>query len=518
MAQHGGPARRAGGGPRSLRRRRRRRRLGVAGAATPRRRCRPRAATPDRRRPVRAHRPPGTAPRCKVGYSAWPGWFPLAVAEEQGIFEQAGVDVELTFFADYIASLDALVAGSIDVNTQTLNDTIFGVAAGSQQRIFLTNDNSTGNDAIICDASIGAVGGPRREVDRRRAGRRRPLPAAAGPRRGRPDARTTSSSRDCRRRRPRRRSPAGSSTASACSPRSRPRRWPARARTCCSARRTSRARSPTTSSPRRPPPRSTPTSCRSSSTPGTSRSTGSRPTRRRRRRSWPRRPSVTPEEYAAYAEGTTIFDAAQALDSFEDRAGRPDVAARDGPPDQPVPRVVGPHRAGGRPHRPVRPRATPPPTSTRRRMTAAPPGVTGSRTATGGERSARRGGRGHRSRAVRRSPRPGTATDRPAPRRRRPAAGASTRSGASAARSSMRWRVALGAVGVVGDPRRCGCSRPPRLDDASSFLVPTPAATWDALVGDVARRHAVGRPDGVAAADRHRLRDLGRHRRRASAS
>jgi NitT/TauT family transport system substrate-binding protein len=93
----------------------------------------------------------------KVGYSAWPGWFPLAVAEQEGIFEQAGVDVELTYFADYISSLDALVAGSIDVNTQTLNDTIFGVAAGSEQRIFLTNDNSTGNDAIICDAAITKI-------------------------------------------------------------------------------------------------------------------------------------------------------------------------------------------------------------------------------------------------------------------------------------------------------------------------------------------------------------------------
>ena len=99
----------------------------------------------------------GDAVTLKVGYSAWPGWFPLAVAEKEGIFEQAGVDVELTYFADYISSLDALVAGSIDVNTQTLNDTIFGVAAGSAQRIFLTNDNSTGNDAIICDAAITKV-------------------------------------------------------------------------------------------------------------------------------------------------------------------------------------------------------------------------------------------------------------------------------------------------------------------------------------------------------------------------
>jgi NitT/TauT family transport system substrate-binding protein len=99
----------------------------------------------------------GDGATLKVGYSAWPGWFPLAVAEQEGIFEQAGVKVELTYFADYISSLDALVAGSIDVNTQTLNDTIFGVAAGSAQRIFLTNDNSTGNDAIICDASITTV-------------------------------------------------------------------------------------------------------------------------------------------------------------------------------------------------------------------------------------------------------------------------------------------------------------------------------------------------------------------------
>ena len=32
---------------------------------------------------------------------------------------------------------------------------------------------------------------------------------------------------------------------------------------------------------------------------------------------------VTPEEYEAFAEGTTIFDAEQALDAFEDRADDP---------------------------------------------------------------------------------------------------------------------------------------------------------------------------------------------------
>lgn len=104
--------------------------------------------------------PDGSAPSggsgdvLKIGYSAWPGWFPLAVAEKQGIFEQVGLDVELTYFVDYTASLDALVAEQIDVNSQTLNDTIFAVSSGADQKIVVVNDNSTGNDQIICDESI----------------------------------------------------------------------------------------------------------------------------------------------------------------------------------------------------------------------------------------------------------------------------------------------------------------------------------------------------------------------------
>jgi NitT/TauT family transport system substrate-binding protein len=93
----------------------------------------------------------------RLGYSAWPGWFPWAVAEDLGLFEANGLDVELTFFADYLTSLDAMVAGELDGNSQTLNDTMLGVASGSSQVIVIVNDNSTGNDAIIVDESIQTV-------------------------------------------------------------------------------------------------------------------------------------------------------------------------------------------------------------------------------------------------------------------------------------------------------------------------------------------------------------------------
>lgn len=92
-----------------------------------------------------------------IGYSAWPGWFPLAVAEEQGFFDDVGLDVELEFFADYTASLDALVAEQLDINSQTLSDTIFAVSSGAEQKVVVVGDNSTGNDAIICDESVESI-------------------------------------------------------------------------------------------------------------------------------------------------------------------------------------------------------------------------------------------------------------------------------------------------------------------------------------------------------------------------
>jgi NitT/TauT family transport system substrate-binding protein len=99
----------------------------------------------------------GSGEPITLGYSAWPGWFPWAVAEEAGIFEEVGVDVELEWFDDYLSSLDALASGSIDANSQTLNDTLVGVSAGSDQVVVLVNDNSAGNDQIIVDESITEI-------------------------------------------------------------------------------------------------------------------------------------------------------------------------------------------------------------------------------------------------------------------------------------------------------------------------------------------------------------------------
>ena len=95
--------------------------------------------------------------KVRLGYSDWPGWYPWDVASKQGLFEDAGLDVELTFFDNYTDSLNALNAGRLDANSQTLNDTLLSVASGAQQVIVLVNDNSTGNDQIIVKPGINSV-------------------------------------------------------------------------------------------------------------------------------------------------------------------------------------------------------------------------------------------------------------------------------------------------------------------------------------------------------------------------
>jgi NitT/TauT family transport system substrate-binding protein len=92
-----------------------------------------------------------------LGFSAWPGWFPWQVAEEQGLFKKNNVDVELKYFDSYTDSLNALSTGAIDGNSQTLNDTLVSVSGGAKQTIVLVNDNSTGNDKIIARKGIASV-------------------------------------------------------------------------------------------------------------------------------------------------------------------------------------------------------------------------------------------------------------------------------------------------------------------------------------------------------------------------
>src|SRR3981189_33584 len=98
-----------------------------------------------------------SAEKIRIGFSAWPGWFPWQVAQEKGLFAKNGVNVELKYFDSYTDSINALSSGTIDANSQTLNDTLTSVSGGAKLSIVLVNDNSTGNDKIIAREGITSV-------------------------------------------------------------------------------------------------------------------------------------------------------------------------------------------------------------------------------------------------------------------------------------------------------------------------------------------------------------------------
>jgi len=93
----------------------------------------------------------------KLGFSAWPGWFPWQVAQEQKIFEANNLPVNLKWFDGYLESISTLTAGQIDANSQTLGDTVNSISGGAKQVIVLVNDNSTGNDKIIVREGINEI-------------------------------------------------------------------------------------------------------------------------------------------------------------------------------------------------------------------------------------------------------------------------------------------------------------------------------------------------------------------------
>lgn len=112
--------------------------------------------TSDSSTPDTGNAPTGEA--IVIGYSNWAGWWPWAIAEQEGIFAKNNVNVELKWFDGYLESMNAFAAGELDGNCQTLNDTIsFAGDSINGQVAVLVNDNSAGNDKIIVTKDINTI-------------------------------------------------------------------------------------------------------------------------------------------------------------------------------------------------------------------------------------------------------------------------------------------------------------------------------------------------------------------------
>ncbi len=92
----------------------------------------------------------------KIAYSDWPGWVAWEIGIRKGWFAEAGVDVEFLWF-DYVASMDAYVAGQVDAVCMTNGDALVTGATGKSSVGIILNDFSNGNDMIVGGPGISEI-------------------------------------------------------------------------------------------------------------------------------------------------------------------------------------------------------------------------------------------------------------------------------------------------------------------------------------------------------------------------
>lgn len=92
----------------------------------------------------------------KIAYSDWPGWVAWEIAIQKDWFKEEGVDVEFLWF-DYVASMDAYVAGQVDAVCMTNGDALVTGATGKPSVGIIINDFSNGNDMIVGAPGIESI-------------------------------------------------------------------------------------------------------------------------------------------------------------------------------------------------------------------------------------------------------------------------------------------------------------------------------------------------------------------------
>jgi len=100
---------------------------------------------------------PTAAKTLTVGYSDWPGWVALDIAQQKGFFAKEGVNIQLKFFPVYTDSLNAYAAGQLDGNCQGLADTFPALLNGLKTKAVLMTDYSYGNDALLAQPGINSI-------------------------------------------------------------------------------------------------------------------------------------------------------------------------------------------------------------------------------------------------------------------------------------------------------------------------------------------------------------------------
>ena len=94
-----------------------------------------------------------------IGLTEWPGYLPIYIADEQGYFKQAGLDVQIKKYDSLIDLANDYKDDKVQVETNLTLQAVNELLSGVDQKIIVAIDYSNGADAIMAGQAIKDVPG-----------------------------------------------------------------------------------------------------------------------------------------------------------------------------------------------------------------------------------------------------------------------------------------------------------------------------------------------------------------------
>ena len=94
-----------------------------------------------------------------VAHSTWVGYGPFYIAQEQGFFEEEGIEVEFVLMEDVKTRMPALAAGRVDAAATTVDTVLNFYSEKRPFRYLFAVDDSKGGDGIVANNDITTIAG-----------------------------------------------------------------------------------------------------------------------------------------------------------------------------------------------------------------------------------------------------------------------------------------------------------------------------------------------------------------------
>lgn len=91
-----------------------------------------------------------------VSWTLWPGYYPLAIAQEQGFFAKHGVSVKIVVYDAYTTAYTAFASGDVDGGEMVVGDLLL-LSAKRDSKAIMVTDTSEGGDQVVAANTIQTV-------------------------------------------------------------------------------------------------------------------------------------------------------------------------------------------------------------------------------------------------------------------------------------------------------------------------------------------------------------------------